>query len=341
MTEQSKYLPELDMKIGILGLGAFGMALAHITGQNICPQHSDVTRVLMWGRNEDKVANWNNTAPPHTQATTDVRHVLSTCDAIIYALPTQTFYVFWKAHKDALSANKPILITSKGVDKKTALFLPELTSALLISNPVAVLGGPHLAHELRKNSPALALLGGAREATNVFHKALGGNILMTQSSPDALAVAIAGAFKNVMAVLGGCLKGQGATQNTIASILELGLLEYETFGMALGADLKTLQHPALLADYRLTTGSADSRNTKAGIAFGQYFIQDKTPTTMSPPKPRPRASLVEGLATLPALLKRAQTEDIALPLCEALQTSLENSQPIDAQALLKAHARKI
>ena len=128
-----------------------------------------------------------------------------------------------------------------------------------------------------------------------LQNALSGQSLTLHCQNNIRAPMIANAFKNVLALMSGILRGESAAQNTLNSFLALGFAEMCRFGAHWGLTSKDFLAPALLGDFMLTTQSSDSRHTKAGIAIGS----GKTPST---------DMLAEGVDTLSGILKRAECE---------------------------------
>jgi len=296
-----------SMTVGIIGLGAFGQALASIAMRNLNAER--IGALHLWARRKEIVDAWH-TPQTGIHATTNLAAVLK-ADLLIYALPAQVFRPFWVAHKADLPPATPLLITAKGLETNTGLTLPEVASDLGLPNPLALLSGPHLAKELCLHSPAVALIAGAPKLTERFTQVLATDTFALSTTTDVTGTAVAGALKNCFAVLSGILQAQQAPQNTLFSYLAVGLQEITKLARSLGAQPETTGLPPLIADYMLTTFSRDSRNTKAGLAIGHNQRLDGQP-------------LAEGLATLKGALQRAEKEKIALPLLKAVKTCAEN-----------------
>lgn len=310
------------MNLTLLGIGAFGTALAHIAKNNKNTQK----KIVLLGRSSAKVATWNKKyALPFYEAkllassAQTIRH----SSAIIYALPAQIFRSFWTDHLQHIRPETPILVASKGIESTTGLMLPEIAQDIGLKNPLAVLGGPHLASELLQESPAIGLLGGPATTTLIFKEILENDRFLLDICDNTTLVSLASALKNAYAILGGILHGEQTAENTRSSFLAQGLQEVHRFIQCLSNRSEGRMpplHPALIADYMLTVHSLKSRNTKAGILLGSK-------------KTLPRNTLVEGLETLKGALIRAHSCGIYLPILEDLHARIEKNKPLTLKAM--------
>lgn len=296
------------MRLTILGAGAFGGALASVATRS--HQAKQLTNLQVWARRPKvaEAANQKNTFEKVTFSS-DLATCLSDAEAIIYALPAQAFRAFFSENQDAFKTMQgvPLLVTAKGLEKTSGLFYDEILDDIGVQFPLAVFGGPHLASELKiPGNPTIGLIGGQEErVAQLFSSVLAGPDMQIATTADSRGVMLANAFKNVMALLGGVLRGEKASQNTLNAFLAQGFQEILVLSKALGVQRETCLHAALLGDFLLTTGSTASRNTQAGIMIGQGKVLDEN-------------MLAEGVFTLEGLLKRAKNEEISLPLCEGL-----------------------
>ena len=295
----------------ILGAGSFGCALAHLIRCATTP-----SELVLWARRE---AAHNEVAQKHphmdVQVSCDLNDCLTSADYVVYALPAQIFPTFFEAIKPHLPSRVPLLVAAKGLENKTGGFFDDILHDLGISNPLVIFSGPHLANEVMRNAPTLGLLAGPQDSTQLFKKVLEGPKLVLHCQEDVRAPMIANAFKNVLAFMGGILRGEGAAQNTLNSFLAFGFNEMCRFGAHWSRPPEAFTQPALLGDFMLTTQSLDSRNTKAGIAIGKG-------QSLSPDM------LAEGIDTLSGLLTRADKEGLRLPLCQATKKRLSHKAPL-------------
>jgi glycerol-3-phosphate dehydrogenase (NAD(P)+) len=86
---------------------------------------------------------------------------------------------------------------------------------------------------------------------------------------DFIGVECASALKNVVAIISGMLKGQNASDNTVASFITIGLNEAIKFSNKMGGKSETFLKPAGIGDLILTAMSPKSRNYQFGYEIGK------------------------------------------------------------------------
>jgi glycerol-3-phosphate dehydrogenase (NAD(P)+) len=88
-------------------------------------------------------------------------------------------------------------------------------------------------------------------------------------STDVVGAEIGGAVKNVLAIACGVVEGAGLGQNARAALIARGFAEMTRFGLARGARAETLAGLSGLGDLVLTCSSDQSRNFSLGVGLGQ------------------------------------------------------------------------
>ncbi|MGB1229990.1 MAG: NAD(P)H-dependent glycerol-3-phosphate dehydrogenase [Holosporaceae bacterium] len=314
--------------LGILGAGAFGQALA-ITASRALQERAVLQPVWMWARRQESVDAWSQThgtQHPSVKVTNDLAQLAQQTTALVYALPAQVMRPFFSAKACAplKAETRPLLIASKGIEAASGLLLPQVAQDLQMPNPLAILSGPHLAKELCApiSAPTIGLIAG-EAASFVGHLAHKDFLLKT--TQNITGVAFAGAFKNVMALCAGVMRGENVPQNTQSALLAKGFLLMQQMSVLWGAQQETCLEPALLADYILTTGSNASRNTRAGMLLGQGQPFDGL-------KDQP---LAEGVLTLKALQTQLQQKACGVPFVDALAQRVFKAKPLCWAQLLQ------
>ena len=125
------------------------------------------------------------------------------------------------------------------------------------------------------------------------------------ASDDVTGVALGGAAKNVYAIACGVVEGMGLGENARAALLARSFAELARLGEALGAKPETLMGLSGLGDLVLTATSKSSRNFFFGVSLGQ----GKSLAELD----APGHPLAEGVATAPALVKRARPSRLSFP----------------------------
>lgn len=299
------------MRIGVIGAGAWGTALAQIAARG-------GRDVMIWAREPEVVSSINerhrNSAylagvalAPTIRATSSLAD-LAACEALLVVAPAQ--------HVRAVLAGTPVgttplVLCAKGIEAGTRLLVGEVARQLHPSAPVAVLSGPTFAHEVAAGLPTAVTLAcddpglGARLADR-----LAGPAFRPYASTDVIGAEIGGAVKNVLAIACGVVEGAGLGQNARAALIARGFAEMTRFGLARGARAETLAGLSGLGDLVLTCSSTSSRNFSLGVGLGTgqaaaAMLAD-------------RRTVAEGAFTAPVLREAAAEVGVEMPVVDAV-----------------------
>ncbi|RYY39288.1 MAG: NAD(P)-dependent glycerol-3-phosphate dehydrogenase [Sphingomonadales bacterium] len=306
------------MKIGVLGGGAWGTALAQVAARNDQP-------VTLWAREDDVVASINAAhenalflpgipLAPSIGATSDLA-ALSDCNALLVVVPAQ----FLRSVLSQLPAdNRPLVLCAKGVEAGTQKLVAEIARELHPDAPVAVLSGPTFAHEVAKGLPTAVTLACEDDALrDALAERLGGATFRTYGSSDVTGAEIGGAVKNVLAIACGVVEGAGLGLNARAALIARGFAEMTRFGVARGGRPETLAGLSGLGDLVLTCSSTNSRNFSLGVGLGQGKAAAELLAD--------RRTVAEGAATAPVLREAARAAGVEMPVTEAVCALLEGT----------------
>ncbi len=317
----------IKAKIGVIGAGAWGSALAQIWAQA-------GQEVTLWTRHQETAEAIRSTRRvtglPGIQidtrivVTSDFSDIQS-CDLAVYALPAQVLRPFLKEH--ALAPAQALVIASKGIEVATGALLPDIAAAVCPDHVVAVLSGPNIAIEVAQGKPAASTLACAdADVLSTLQATLSTRYFRLYPSPDVIGVSVGGAVKNVILMASGIVEGVGLGENARAAVLTRGLAEMVRLALALGGQRDTLIGLSGAGDLFLKT-----RNYRFGRALADGNPQDLPPDTT-----------IEGVTTARAVVELAGRLDIEMPICVAVAAVLSNQLSI-AQAvdiLLQRPARR-
>ena len=144
-------------KIGVIGAGAWGTALAQV----YAAAGRDVT---LWVREAEVVTAVNErhentlflpgvSLDERLKASGDLGDVAA-CDVILLVTPAQHMRSSLADLKALLDVQTPLVICSKGIELKTGLLLSQVARDVLPEAKLAVLTGPTFAIEVAKGLPA-------------------------------------------------------------------------------------------------------------------------------------------------------------------------------------------
>lgn len=310
------------MKLGIIGGGAWGTALAQVA--------SEAGReTLLWALEPEVVRaiNEHRENPAFLpglrlnatiRATSDLAQ-LDGCDAWLVVTPAQHMRTVLER---AGIRDRPLVLCSKGIEERSGELLHRVAKEACPEAPVAVLSGPTFAHEVAKKLPtAVTLAAEDPSLADQLRDRLAQPTFRIYVSDDVAGAEIGGAVKNVLAIACGVVEGRGLGQNARAALIARGFAEMTRFGVAFGARRETLAGLSGLGDLVLTCSSVSSRNYSLGIGIGRG--QSAAELLCD------RKTVAEGAFTAPVLARLAQEKSIDMPIVEAVDALIAGRANVD------------
>ncbi len=306
------------MRIGVIGGGAWGTALAQICAQ-------DGEEVLLWARNQVVVGAINHThrnsdflpgvtLSPTLTATTVIAD-LRECDLLLVVTPAQHMRPILSQAKIGA---RPLVLCAKGIESSSQMLMSEVARDVCPNAPIAILSGPTFANEVAAGLPTAFTLA-CSDTTLAQHIAV--RIARPHFRPylcdDVIGAEIGGAVKNVLAIACGAVEGRRLGQNSAAALIARGFAEMSRFGLAMGAQAETMAGLSGLGDLVLTCTSPASRNYSLGLRLGQGEAANA------------ENNIIEGAFTAPVLQKIAKRICVDMPVTDAVCALLSDEVDID------------
>jgi len=310
------------MRIGVVGAGAWGTALAQVAAADGAP-------VLIWAREPEVVEAINgiheNTSflkgvplRESIRATGDMTD-LGECEAFLIVSPAQYLRM---SLSELPAGGKPLLLCAKGIEDSSGLLMHEVAHQVQPQSPIAVLSGPTFAHEVAAGLPTAVTLA-------VEDQGLGERLVARIAQPsfrpyltdDVAGAEVGGAVKNVLAIACGVVEGRRLGQNARAALISRGFAEMTRFGLAKGARAETLAGLAGLGDLVLTCSSTSSRNFSLGKGIGE----GARPADLL----ADRKTVAEGASTAPVLKRAADGLGVDMPIVAAVCALLAEEASVD------------
>ena len=300
------------MKLGVLGGGAWGTALAAVAAAGGTP-------TLLWAREAEVVAGINEAhenrlflprvaLSPLITATGDL-DALAAQEALLVVAPAQHVRALLTGMR-AL-APRPLILCAKGIEAGTMQLMSEVAAETLPGWPIAVLSGPTFAGEVAAGLPTAVTLACADAALGARLVArLARPAFRPYLSADVTGAEIGGAVKNVLAIACGVVLGARLGENARAAVISRGFAEMLRFGRARAANAETLSGLSGLGDLVLTCGSLQSRNLSLGAALGEGRRAAEVLGE--------RRTVAEGAATAPVLEAAARAVGVEMPIVTAV-----------------------
>lgn len=306
------------MRLGIVGGGAWGSALAHTFSQ----RHE----VLVYDRNPQKVELINKGIYPadgtlkissRVRATNDLKDLLSFSEVLILSVPTQAVR---EVLKSIPRWEKPLINTAKGVEVETFKTVGEIVRELHPESEYFVLSGPSFAREVVLEKPTAVVLSGKNQPLGeVLQRDLNFPRFRVYWNSDTKGVELGGALKNVVAIAVGICDGMEMGLNARSALITRGLNEMAFLGEHLGARRDTFYGLSGLGDLVLTATGDLSRNRRFGLAIGRG---KRIVDTLR------EIGTVEGYHTVRAVYGLAKKLSLELPITETIYRVLYENFPL-------------
>lgn len=330
-------------RIGVLGAGTWGIALARMLAVTGC----DVT---VWSAVESELEilsekhihpNLKNCVIPESiEFTNSLEKACRDKDIILFAVAS--VYVRSTAKRAAgfISDGQIIVDVAKGIEADTLLTMSQVIEEEVRADnkhnhvKVVVLSGPTHAEEVALDLPT-TIVSACEDADSAgFVQDVFMNTCMrVYTNSDKIGVELCGALKNIIAIAAGISDGLGYGDNAKAAIITRGIAEMSRLGNAMGGSYQTFAGLAGLGDLIVTATSRHSRNNRAGYLIG---------SGLSPQKAVEKVGMVvEGINALHAAVALASRYDIEMPIVFAVDAVVnKNASALETVNQLMTREKK-
>ncbi len=312
-------------KIGIIGAGSWGSALAvllHNNGHEICIWSALENEIKMLSETHEHKALAGVKLAEDMVFTTNLKGAVEGKELLVLAVASP--YTRSTAHlmKDIVADGQIIVNVAKGIEEKTLMTLSEIIEEEVPQADVAVMSGPSHAEEVGRGIPTTIVVGAKSKKTAEYIQ----NIFMSEAfrvyiSPDVLGMELGGSLKNVVALAAGIADGLGYGDNTKAALITRGITEISRLGTAMGGKPETFSGLTGIGDLIVTCASMHSRNRRAGILIGQGHTMEEAMKEVN--------MVVEGVYSAKAAMALAEKYQVQLPIIEQVNEVLFANKPAD------------
>jgi glycerol-3-phosphate dehydrogenase (NAD(P)+) len=310
----------LGNSVGVIGAGAYGTALA-------CAVARAGRDVVLYARSAEAAAQIEATRknPKLPGVSIDAAiaitgdiAVAARAGIILIATPAQSLREAATALVPHLAPATPVVACAKGIERGTHLFMTEVIAEALPNAIPAILSGPNFADDVARGLPtAVTLASKDEKLASELVQRLGSSTFRPYHTTDVRGVEIGGAAKNVLAIAAGIVVGRKLGASAQAALTTRGFSELARLGRACGARAETLAGLSGLGDLILSCASLQSRNFAFGIALGR----GEKPAL---------GKLAEGQFTAPVLIELAASQNVDMPVSQAVAAILSGKVTIDA-----------
>lgn len=328
-------------KIGILGAGTWGIALAAMLakeGKSVTVWSAICAEIdaLKQSRRQKNLPEL--LLPSSIRYTADIAEACRESEIVMFAVPS--VYVRATAHTAAphLQEGQILVDVAKGIEEKTLLSMSEIIAEEIgicgLSLPIVALSGPTHAEEVAKDLPT-AIVAASKDvaAAERVQDFFMNTCLRVYTSPDVRGVELCGALKNVVAIAAGTAAGLGYGDNTAAALMTRGMAEIARLGLAMGCRPETFYGLAGIGDVIVTATSPHSRNRRAGALLAKGSTADEARSAVG--------MVVEGFYATPAACALAEKYGVEMPIIFTVRDLMAGAViPKDAVLRLMTREKK-
>ena len=176
---------------------------------------------------------------------------------------------------------------------------------------IGVLSGPNLAKEIVAKAPTATVIASEDDdLCQVIQKILHSDYFRVYANHDIYGVELAGALKNIYAIVTGMGAALGMGENTKSLLITRSLAEMSRFAVTLGANPMTFLGLAGVGDLVATCTSTLSRNFQVGFALGKGQSLADIEAQLG--------QVAEGINTLQQVRTKAKALGVYMPLVDGL-----------------------
>ncbi len=303
-------------RIGILGAGTWGMALAKMlieTGKEV-EVWSPIEQELIQLREQGTHPKLPGVIFPSNISYTDsLESVCQSKEIILFAVPSVFVRETARKIKLYIPNGQIIVDVAKGIEADTLMTLTEVIEEEIsgIDTYRVVLSGPTHAEEVAMQLPTTIV--SACKNKNIAERVqtiFTSPYMRVYTNNDVRGIEICGALKNVIALAAGISKGMGYGDNAKVALITRGLAELERLGGRIGCSPSTFSGLTGMGDLIVTCTSEHSRNNQCGQLIGRGIPTDQAIKQVG--------MVVEGINALPAAVELAEKYCVEMPIVMAV-----------------------
>ena len=307
-------------KIGVLGAGTWGMALARM----LTVSGNDV---LVWSAIEREIDEMSASRvhpnlpgmkiPAELGFTKEIEEVCTGKDILLFAVPSVFVRSTAAKARPFVPDGQVIVDVAKGIEPDTLLTMTEVLADELGKEGgphgirLVALSGPTHAEEVSVDLPT-TIVSASKDAAaaKLVQEVFSNSVMRVYTNEDIKGVELSGAMKNVIALGVGISTGLGYGDNARAALITRGIAEIARLGVAMGCNVHTFAGLAGIGDLIVTATSMHSRNNRAGILIGKGESPEQAVKEVG--------MVVEGMNALPAALELAERYQVEMPIVQTV-----------------------
>lgn len=303
-----------SLKVVVLGGGSFGTVLANLAASN-------GYKVSLWVRDSEHALRINSEGANKSYhpelklsenilASESLKDVMQDASIIFVATPSIIFGQIITRMSKFIDNEAYVISCTKGIIDNPFRTLSQIISSE-IKNSIGVLSGPNLAREIADNKVAGTVIASPNnKLKNTVKLVLSSENFKIYSSDDMHGVELAGALKNIYAVICGMAESLDVGENAIGLILTRSMAEMTRFAVVKGANPVTFLGLSGMGDLVATCMSSLSRNYQLGFNLGKGMNLSEAKSAVG--------QVAEGIRTLEVIRSESKKLNIKMPLVESM-----------------------
>ena len=313
--------------VAVLGGGSFGSAMAKVLGENGHTVH-------FWMRDEAQADEIRDTGinsrympdvalTGDIQPTTSLPEAVGNAEIVFVAIPSKAFRSVIRENSSEFREGQIVVSLTKGIEEHGFKLMSEILQEEIPRSRIGVLSGPNLAGEIgSQDLTATVIAAKDPDVRRTVQELLGCEYLRVYANVDVYGVELAGALKNIYAIVAGLASARKLGENAKAMLITRGLAEMSRFAVSLGANPMTFMGLAGVGDLIVTCTSPKSRNYRVGYAVGNGQALDDAVAELG--------QVAEGIYTLKLVKEKSEAIGIYMPLVRGLYEILYDGASISA-----------
>ncbi len=310
------------MKLGIIGGGGWGTALAQLCAHNgldvrLWVYEPELVEIIHQ-RRENTYYLAGISLSEKIEPTNSLEQALSEREMVLLVVPSHLMREVLRKAAPHFPLDATVVSAAKGIETETLLTMSGVISEELpseLSSRMVVLSGPSFSREVAQGVvTAVSAASHDLHAAELVQHTLSSEFFRVYTSSDLIGVELGGATKNVIAIATGVSDGMGLGTNTRAALITRGLAEIARLGVKMGANPMTFAGLAGLGDLVLTCTGDLSRNRRVGLKLGQGKKLKEITAEMK--------MVAEGIHNAESIYRLSQKMQVEMPIIEQVYLML-------------------
>ena len=315
------------MRIGVIGGGSFGTALAKLLAELdhdvVMWCHSAEVAQAVNERHENPAYLSGVALPEQLRATDSIADATAQREFLVAVSPSHVMREVMLQARPHLAGAPYVVSVAKGVEEGTLKRMSEVLNEVLgqeFRGRIAALSGPSFAREVAAGMPtAVTAAADSAETAEVVQSTFRAPTFRVYTSTDIVGVELGGAVKNVIAIAAGVSDGLGFGSSSRAALITRGVAEVARLVAKLGGDPQTVSGLSGVGDMVLTCTGDLSRNRTVGLRIGRG---ESLPDILASMK-----MVAEGVRNSISVCALARHAGVELPIAEQIRLMLHEDKP--------------